>query len=482
MKADVVIIGGGPAGMSAAVSAKEAGAEEVVIIEREPRLSGILQQCIHNGFGLHKFKEELTGPEYGQRYEKMVESYGITVLTDTMAVDITADKVVTAVSKEKGHFNIYAGAVVLAMGCREKPRGALSIPGTRPAGIYTAGTAQKLVNIKGYMPGKKIVILGSGDIGLIMARRMTLEGAEVKAVCEIMEDSGGLTRNIVQCLQDFNIPLLLCHTVVEVHGKKRVEGVTVAQVDEKLKPIPGTEEYIECDTLMLSVGLIPENELSKKAGVELDPKTRGPVVDENRQTKIPGIFACGNVVKVHELVDFVSDEGEVAGRSAALFAQGLSLWDDDNSHSDKPCRPVQNSQKKGVKNLVSEDGKGHTVICTICPMGCKILVQPSEPEEPNLGKPAKGAFRVTGNTCKRGERYAIQEVTAPERTLTTTMYAKGGIIVPVKTDKPVPREKLSSCMKVINCKTLILPIEAGDIIIENIEDTGANVIAERSFL
>ena len=464
MRADVVVIGGGPAGMSAAIAAKEAGAEEVVIIEREPRLSGILQQCIHNGFGLHKFKEELTGPEYGQRYEEMVSRLGITVFTDTMAVDITPERVVTAVNKERGYFAINAGAVVLAMGCREKSRGALSIPGTRPAGVFTAGTAQKLVNIKGYMPGKKIVILGSGDIGLIMARRMTLEGAEVKAVCEIMEDSGGLTRNIVQCLKDFDIPLLLRHTVVEIHGKKRVEGVTVARVDENLKPIPGTEEYIECDTLMLSVGLIPENELSKKAGVEIDPKTRGPVVDENRQTKVPGIFACGNVVKVHELVDFVSDEGEIAGRGAALYAQGKPICEGEQ----KTDKPKQQEQKKGVKNLSDGNSKGDTVICTICPMGCKILVD--------------AGMNVTGNTCKRGEKYAIQEVTAPERTLTTTMYAEGHIMVPVKTDRPVPREKLSACMKEINCRTLILPIEAGNIIIENIGETGANVIAARSFI
>lgn len=467
MKADVAVIGGGPAGMSAAKAAKEAGASEVVIIEREHGLSGILQQCIHNGFGLHKFKEELTGPEYGLRCEEMVRRLGITVLTDTMAVDITPEKRITVANKEKGYFTIDAGAVVLAMGCREKTRGALSIPGTRPAGVFTAGTAQKLVNIKGYLPGKKIVILGSGDIGLIMARRMTLEGAEVRAVCEIMEDSGGLTRNIVQCLRDFNIPLLLRHTVVEIHGKKRVEGVTVAQVDEKLKPISGTEKYIECDTLMLSVGLIPENELSKKAGVELDPKTRGPVVDENKQTKAPGIFACGNVVKVHELVDFVSEEGETAGRAAALYAQGKPLSEDENLMNRKAGAAKHQEQKKGVKHLMGGEN-GNTVICTICPMGCKIAVD--------------GDMKVTGNTCKRGEKYALQEVTAPKRTLTTTMYAEGGVMVPVKTDIPVPREKLSACMKKINCKTLILPIKAGDIIIEDIEETGANIIAAGTFL
>lgn len=469
LKADVVVIGGGPAGMSAAVAAREAGAEEVVIIERESRLSGILQQCIHNGFGLHKFREELTGPEYGLRYEEMVKKLDIIVMTETMAVDITPGRVVTAVSKERGYFSIDAGAVVLAMGCREKSRGALSIPGTRPSGVFTAGTAQKLVNIKGYMPGKRIVILGSGDIGLIMARRMTLEGAEVKAVCEIMEDSGGLTRNIVQCLRDFDIPLMLRHTVVKIHGNKRVEGVTVARVDENLKPIPGTQEYIECDTLMLSVGLIPENELSKKAGVEIDPKTRGPVVDENRQTKVPGIFACGNVVKVHELVDFVSDEGETAGRAAALFSQGKSLSVSEshkNSNSHKSAVSVPREQKKGVKHL--QDSGGNTVICTICPMGCKITVDKN--------------MNVSGNTCSRGEKYAIQEVTAPKRTLTTTMYAEGGTMVPVRTDSPVPREKLFDCMEEINSKTLILPIRSGDIIIENIEGTGANVVAAGSFL
>lgn len=465
IRADVVIIGGGPAGMSAAVAAKDAGAEEVVILERESKLSGILQQCIHNGFGIHKFGEELTGPEYGQRYEEMVRCRGITVLTETMAMDITPDKHVTAISRERGYFSIDAKAVVLAMGCRERPRGALCIPGTRPSGIFTAGTAQKLVNIKGYMPGKKIVILGSGDIGLIMARRMILEGAEVKAVCEIMEDSGGLTRNIVQCLKDFDIPLMLRHTVVEIHGKKRVEGVTVAQVDDNLKPVKGTEEYIECDTLMLSVGLIPENELSKKAGVELDPKTRGPMVDEDRQTRIPGIFACGNVVKVHELVDYVSFEGEIAGRAAALYAQGKSLSEGGEKIKHRESGAGRHEQKKGIKNLSCDDG--NTVICTICPMGCKMKVD--------------SAMNVTGNNCKRGEKYAMREVTAPERTLTTTMYAEGGILVPVKTDIPVPREKLLACMKKINCKTVVLPIEAGDIIIENIEGTGANIIAGRTF-
>ncbi len=316
---DLVIIGGGPAGMSAAVSAYESGIKDILILERDSHLGGILQQCIHNGFGLHKFGEELTGPEYAARYEQKVKQYGIEYKLNTMVLDIDADKKVTAVNKADGIFTVSAKAVILAMGCRERPKGALNIAGTRPAGIYSAGTAQKLVNMKGYMPGKDVVILGSGDIGLIMARRMTLEGAKVHAVCELMPYSGGLARNIQQCLNDFDIPLMLSHTVTQIHGKDRVAGVTVAKVGEDRKPICGTERYIPCDTLLLSVGLIPENELTKKANVTLDRITNGAVVDQNRQTDIDGIFACGNVLHVHDLVDFVSDEAETAGKSAAEY-------------------------------------------------------------------------------------------------------------------------------------------------------------------
>ncbi len=319
---DLIIIGGGPAGMSAAVSAYKEGIKDILIIEREESLGGILKQCIHNGFGLHKFGEQLTGPEYAERYSDEVEKLGIPYITETMVVDVSEDRVVTAVNKKDGYFQIKAGAIVLAMGCRERSRGALNIPGHRPAGIYTAGTAQKFVNIMGYMPGKNVVILGSGDIGLIMARRMTLEGAKVKAVCELMPYSGGLTRNIVQCLEDFDIPLMLSHTITDIHGKDRVEGVTICKVDENRKPIEETAQYIECDTILLSCGLIPENELSKSAGVVLDRVTSGAVVDETRQTSIPGIFACGNVLHVHDLVDFVSDEAEIAGKGAAEFIKG----------------------------------------------------------------------------------------------------------------------------------------------------------------
>ena len=316
---DLVIIGGGPAGMSAAISAYENGIRDIIILERDSSLGGILQQCIHNGFGLHKFGEELTGPEYAWRYEKKVRELGIEYRLKTMVLDISEDKVITATNSENGLFQIEARAIILAMGCRERAKGALNIAGTRPAGIYSAGTAQKFVNLEGYMPGSEVVILGSGDIGLIMARRMTLEGARVKAVCELMPYSGGLARNIEQCLNDFDIPLKLSHTVTEIHGKDRVEAVTIAKVDENRKPIKGTEEYIECDTLLLSVGLIPENELTKGAEISLDRITNGAVVDQDRQTSRAGIFACGNVLHVHDLVDFVSEEAEIAGKSAAEY-------------------------------------------------------------------------------------------------------------------------------------------------------------------
>lgn len=319
---DLVVVGGGPAGMAAALKAKENGIESIIVLERAETLGGILEQCIHTGFGLHYFGEELSGPEYAGRFMKMLEDTDIDVKVDTMVLDVADGNVVTAVNKKDGLLKIQAKAVVLAMGCRERPRGALSIAGSRCSGIMTAGTAQKYVNIDGYMPGHEVVILGSGDIGLIMARRMTLEGAKVKMVCELMPYSGGLTRNIVQCLDDFGIPLKLSTTVIATHGKDRLEGVTIAKVDDRLQPIPGTEEYVPCDTLMLSVGLIPENELSKNSGLDLDRITNGPKVDEYRETEHAGVFACGNVLQVHDLVDYVTEESQIAGLGAAKFIKG----------------------------------------------------------------------------------------------------------------------------------------------------------------
>ena len=368
-KYEIVIIGGGPAGLAAAVSARNAGIKSILILEREKELGGILNQCIHNGFGLHTFQEELTGPEYAARFEARVLELGIEYRLETMVMDISREKLVTAMNRERGMYQIQAEAIVLAMGCRERSRGALNIPGYRPAGIYSAGTAQRLVNMEGVLPGRKVVILGSGDIGLIMARRMTLEGAEVKAVAELMPYSGGLKRNIVQCLDDYGIPLKLSHTVTDIKGKERVEGITLAAVDEKGRPIPGTEEDYECDTLLLSVGLIPENELSGQMGVELNSATSGPVVNESLETSAAGVFACGNVLHVHDLVDFVSEEAEMAGRNAAHYVK---------RHVDKS----------------SENSGGYEKVILIQPSGGVRYTVPSFIRPDHMGDKLTVRFRV----------------------------------------------------------------------------------------
>ena len=353
---DVVIIGGGPAGLAAAVAAYDAGIRDILILERDKELGGILNQCIHNGFGLHTFQEELTGPEYAQRFINQVEAREIEYLLNTMVMDISREKKITALNRVEGLFTLQAKTVILAMGCRERSRGALNIPGYRPAGIFSAGTAQRLVNMEGYLPGREVVILGSGDIGLIMARRMTLEGAKVKVVAELLPYSGGLKRNIVQCLDDFDIPLKLSHTVVDIKGKERVESVTLAQVDENRKPIPGTEEEYSCDTLLLSVGLIPENELSRDMGVELHPVTSGPRVNESLETSIPGVFACGNVLHVHDLVDFVSEEAAMAGRCAAEYVM---------KNADENIKVEKDSEEEIL--VQGTDGVRYTVPCSIHP-------------------------------------------------------------------------------------------------------------------
>ncbi len=460
---DLVVIGGGPAGMAAALSAREKGISDILILERDKELGGILNQCIHNGFGLHTFKEELTGPEYAARYVEMVREQQIPSLLHTMVVDVQGGEpcVVTAMNREQGMFRIQAKAVVLAMGCRERSRGAMNIPGFRPAGIYSAGTAQRYVNIEGRMPGKEIIVLGSGDIGLIMARRMTLQGAKVKMVAEIMPYSGGLKRNIVQCLDDFGIPLKLSHTVTEIHGKERVEGVTVARVDENLTPIPGTEEFVKCDTVLLSCGLIPENELSRSAGAQMDAATQGPVVNGRLETTVRGIFACGNVLHVHDLVDNVSLEAEKAGAFAAEYIlEGEKDWGE-------AVRPKIAEKTKCT--LPEERDLSSQIICIGCPVGCLITVKKKE----------DGSLDITGNTCKKGEAYARSEMTAPVRTVTSMIRVEGGSgkVVPVKTAAEIPKEKIGACMDEIEARVVCAPVKVGDVLIENVARTSVAVAA-----
>lgn len=463
---DIVIIGGGPAGLAAAGAAYKAGVMDIMILERDVRLGGILNQCIHNGFGLHTFREELTGPEYAARYEKKIEELKIPYSLETMVTDLSSGedncKIVTCMNKDRGMYKIGARALILAMGCRERARGSMNTPGYRGAGVFSAGTAQLYVNIEGYMPGKKVVIVGSGDIGLIMARRMTLEGAEVKMVVEIMDHSGGLKRNIVQCLNDFGIPLLLSHSVIEIRGKNRVEGVTVAKVDEKLKPIPGTEEYVECDTVLYSVGLIPENELTRKLKADMDERSGGPVVGESLELSVPGVFACGNVLHVHDIVDHVSEEAEHAGENAAAFVKTGFVPGGAKGYVD--------SEEKNVYRPGENEDK---ITCIMCPNGCNM----------SAVKNADGEVLVTGNLCPRGIKYATEELTAPRRTVTTTVKLKDAdaAALPVKTNKTIPKEKIKDVINELTGCTVSAPVKVGDVIVSDIAGTGADIVSCSEF-
>jgi len=445
--------------MGAALAARKQGVKDILIIERDSRAGGILPQCIHSGFGLHRFKKELTGPEYALKFYKQAEKESIEFRFNTMVIDIKKDKTIIMMSRKYGTEQIKAKAVILAMGCRERTRGAINIAGTRPAGVITAGTAQRFVNMEGYMPGKEVVILGSGDIGLIMARRMTLEGAKILAVCEIMPQSGGLQRNISQCLNDFNIPLMLSHTVCEIHGKERVEGVTVAEVDKDFKPIDETKRFIKCDTLMLSVGLIPENELSEAAGVIL-AANGGAETDEYMQTNVEGVFACGNVVHVHDLVDFVTEESEEAGKNAAKYILGEKI--------DGRGYKFRQKSEENEKNEPAENERELT--CIVCPIGCRLSMF--------LDKNRK-LSEIKGNKCGRGKTYAIEEFTAPRRVLTSTVRVEiNGVKswVPVKTSGTIPKELLMIVMSELKKTKMTKPFSSGETLIENLLGTGVDIV------
>lgn len=445
---DVVIIGGGPGGLAAAKGAKEKGAQSVLVLERDTKVGGILNQCIHDGFGLVRYGAMLTGPEYALRAEREAAEVGVEVLTGAMVTGLTPDRVVTAVTRQ-GILQIQAGAVVLATGCRERTRGAMAIPGTRPAGIYTAGAAQNLMNTKNLMVGKRVVILGSGDIGLIMARRLTLEGATVLAVIEARNQPSGLERNVSQCLFDFGISLHLGCTITDIQGRKRLEGVTMSRLDENSRPIPGTETLIPCDTLLLSVGLIPENEIAAQAGAELDPVTNGTVTDPYLQTSVPGIFACGNSRKVLDLADFVSLQGVTAGRNAAAFGQGL------------PLEPMPKETSNAMAKGMPQPG---VITCIRCPKGCRVTLTP------------EGI--VKGNGCPKGEEYALQEQKAPSRVLTTTLLAPDGTLVPVKTSAPIPKDQVTVwAEKLRTIPAPAGPIRPGQILLRDPFGLGVDILA-----
>ncbi|MCI9056324.1 MAG: FAD-dependent oxidoreductase [Oscillospiraceae bacterium] len=460
---DLIVIGGGPAGLAAACAAWERGLRKILLAERDRELGGILNQCIHNGFGLHYFKEELTGPEYARRFIEQLADTGVEVRLDTMVLEVTPERQVHMVGRDTGYRVEEAKSIILAMGCRERTRGAIAIPGTRPAGVLTAGAAQRYVNMEGWLPGRRAVVLGSGDIGLIMARRMTLEGAKVLACVELMPQSGGLARNIVQCLRDYDIPLLLSHTVTDIRGRERVEQVVVSRVDGECRPIPGTEMIFDCDTLLLSVGLIPENELTRQAGIEMDPRTGGARVRENMETSLHGVFACGNAAHVHDLVDHVTTESQRAGAAAARYVLAGCVSEEAGEASFHQARSAALGD--------AGDVDGRTVlVCTVCPRGCRLVADTSG-----------GGFAVMGNGCSRGIDYARAEVTCPTRVVTSTVRCRGGAHprCPVKTDRPVPKSMIPQVMAALDGICAAAPVHVGQVLLADVCGTGAAIVATR---
>ena len=460
---DLIVIGGGPAGLAAACAAWERGLRKILLAERDRELGGILNQCIHNGFGLHYFKEELTGPEYARRFVEQLADTGVEVRLDTMVLEVTPERQVHMVGRDTGYRVEEAKSIILAMGCRERTRGAIAIPGTRPAGVLTAGAAQRYVNMEGWLPGRRAVVLGSGDIGLIMARRMTLEGAKVLACVELMPQSGGLARNIVQCLRDYDIPLLLSHTVTDIRGRERVEQVVVSRVDGECRPIPGTEMIFDCDTLLLSVGLIPENELTRQAGIEMDPRTGGARVRENMETSLHGVFACGNAAHVHDLVDHVTTESRRAGAAAARYVLAGCVSEEAGEASFHQARSAALGD--------AGDVDGRTVlVCTVCPRGCRLVADTSG-----------GGFAVMGNGCSRGIDYARAEVTCPTRVVTSTVRCRGGAHprCPVKTDRPVPKSMIPQVMAALDGICAAAPVHVGQVLLADVCGTGAAIVATR---
>ena len=460
---DLIVIGGGPAGLAAACAAWERGLRKILLAERDRELGGILNQCIHNGFGLHYFKEELTGPEYARRFVEQLADTGVEVRLDTMVLEVTPERQVHMVGRDTGYRVEEAKSIILAMGCRERTRGAIAIPGTRPAGVLTAGAAQRYVNMEGWLPGRRAVVLGSGDIGLIMARRMTLEGAKVLACVELMPRSRGLARNIVQCLRDYDIPLLLSHTVTDIRGRERVEQVVVSRVDGECRPIPGTEMIFDCDTLLLSVGLIPENELTRQAGIEMDPRTGGARVRENMETSLHGVFACGNAAHVHDLVDHVTTESRRAGAAAARYVLAGCVSEEAGEASFHQARSAALGD--------AGDVDGRTVlVCTVCPRGCRLVADTSG-----------GGFAVMGNGCSRGIDYARAEVTCPTRVVTSTVRCRGGAHprCPVKTDRPVPKSMIPQVMAALDGICAAAPVHVGQVLLADVCGTGAAIVATR---